>query len=214
MPMGDAFVRSMNVHLTRLFPPRKSPFKGVRNALISELAYRIYCAHLQRLSPLDRFEVEALALEVDGYIGRLERNVELEPMSLAERNEAYALSENLSRAVNYSMPGLQVTARPHFFGCGILDDCFGDLLVGSTLVEIKNVERDFRLADVRQLLCYCALNSVSSQYSIREIALLNAKSGLFYRTDLDSLATSSAGVTGSALLADIVRYITTDLPSK
>lgn len=216
--MGDAFVRSANAHLERVLPPRVSNFKGNRNSLISELSFRLFASRCLRTLPfsIDKTQVELLALvgEVHQYISRLERSEVLAPMTEIEIEEAIVWADRLMKSLNFSSPGQAVVPRPRFSGCGIVDDCEGDILVGKTLFELKNVERDFRLADIRQLLCYCALNFASKQYEIQSVAVINARSGQYYRIDLNELALTISGVSVSELLSEIVRYVTTDMPSR
>lgn len=153
--------------------------------------------------------------EVLRYISRLERFESfLLNMDQLEIAEAKSLTINLRNIRAYTNPGKSVQTRPRFSRCGIVDNCEGDIIVGTTLYELKNVERDFRIADLRQLLTYCALNHASRQYEIESIGLINARSGLTHRIDLNKFAFSTAGVSSSELFDDIIIYITADFPSR
>lgn len=220
MPMADAFVRQMNRTLTRVVPPCKSSFKGIRNSLISELSFRFYsCICNEKISISDLLNnvdlIGSIASDVCKYISRLERSeVAVPEMNAEEINEAVALAINLKNSMTYSNPGKNILTRPHFIGCGIVDDCEGDILVGTTLYELKNVERDFRLTDIRQLLTYCALNLASRQRDIDTVGLVNARSGLTYKMNVNKLSYLVAGVSADELFGDVIRYITVDTPSR
>jgi len=220
MPMAEAFVRQMNRTLTRVVPPCGSSFKGVRNSLISELSFRLYskiCNDEISLSDLlsDSALINLTADDVCRYISRLERSeVALPKMIAGEINEAVALAKNLKNCMTYTNPGKSIITRPHFIGCGIVDNCEGDILVGTTLYELKNVERDFRLTDIRQLLTYCALNTASGRRDIDTVGLINARSGLSYKMNVNKLSFLVAGVSSDELFGDVIRYITADSPSR
>jgi hypothetical protein len=220
MPMAETFVRQMNRTLDRVVPPCEGGHRGIRNSLISELSFRIYCEICN-----DQMLISNLAKNVDWianaadevcrYISRLERSeIPLAAMTVGEIAEAVALAKNLRNGINYSNPGKVVSTRPSFVGCGIVDNCEGDILVGETLYELKNVERDFRLTDIRQLLTYCALNLASGQRHIDMIGLINARSGLAYKMKINTLSLSVAGVSANELLGEVIRYITVDTPSR
>lgn len=220
MPMADAFVRNMNVSLQRAFPPRPAIFKGYRNALISELSFRLYSHCLNETISLDKLlknidQTKIIVDEVYRYISRLERTVIPIPiMEAAEIDESFELAKNLHNFMRFTNPGRTALTRPKFTGCGIVDDCEGDILVDTTLYELKNVERDFRLADIRQLLTYCALNFASRQREIDTVGLVNAKSGRWYKIKLNDLALSTSGMPANELLGEVIRYITVDTPSR
>lgn len=220
MPMADSFIRNMNKTLTRITPPCPNLSKGIRNSLISELSFRLYSfvcnGNMSIAELIENTElIDATAHEVSAYISRLERsNIPIPEMVNSEINEAIALTENLRKCMIYSNPGKIITTRPKFKGCGIVDDCEGDILVGETLYELKNVDRDFRVADLRQILTYCALNIASGEIKIDNIGLLNARSGLSYVANINKLSFLTAGVSADELLREVIRYITSDNPSR
>ncbi len=78
---------------------------------------------------------------------------------------------------------------PPFPGYGILANCRGDLLCGSTLVEIKanagrRYNKPFENRDFRQLIVYCALNYLAGhKYRISMINLFNPRMGFVWQSD-------------------------------
>ncbi len=221
MPLADAFVRAMNVSLER-FAKEPIPSVGppIRNALVSELAFRLYGDSLTNRVSLEKGSegqadrVQHLANEVRRYISALERGGEYEDIAAYEVGEAFALAARLDSFMKTHEIGKTVSARPKFTGCGIIDDCEADLLVGTTLYEVKNVERPFRIADIRQLLCYCALNLASREHSIESVGLVNARSGVFYRISLNALCLASSGVPAITLLSEIAGYVSMERASR
>lgn len=219
MPLADSFVRTMNATLVRFAPPLTGAGVASRNASISELSFRLYAESVsgQMLLvdgvPEQSQRVATIAQDVRDYISKLDRAGPVALATSAEVAEAFQLAQRLAACVATLEPGSKVTVRPRFSGCGVVDDCEGDLLVGDTLYEVKNVERRFRLADLRQLLVYCALNSTSSTFVIRRIGLLNARAGLYYRTSLNALCLSAAGASAVTLLSEIAAYMSSDRPS-
>jgi hypothetical protein len=219
MPLGDSFVRFMNSSLERFNMPVDSSKKGNRNSLISELSFRLYEHYIlskENLfnTPVNNPKLLELANEVIRYIARMDSHLLMEAMNEAEIKESKSWAQGLHLFEKYVCPGQHVAVRPNFNGCGIVEPCSGDLLIGTTLWELKNVERDFRLADLRQLLTYCALNYASQQYSIEKVGLVNARHGVYFQVSLGSLAIMSAAMTEGELLGEIIRYITMDAPSR
>lgn len=221
MPMGDAFVRTLNRNLPRFAEEKRPGLGSRRNSLVSEYAFRLYGEYVRGISaaslgfgswPADA-ERRELAEEVRQYISSLERNPDIPDMDSAELAEAQEWASRLAVFAFKKHPRESVIVSPLFCGCGVVDDCFGDLLVGRTLYELKNVERDFRLTDVRQVLCYAALNSVSHQYQIDSVGLINARAGVYYRTDVTAIALAVSGVSAAALFSEITNYISADRAS-
>lgn len=72
--------------------------------------------------------------------------------ALARRYDAFKLLDICEH-------GLEIS--PELPGCGVLGVCAADISAGSTLVEIKTVDRNFSSKDIRQVLIYLALDYCS-----------------------------------------------------
>lgn len=219
MPLGDSFVRFMNSSYERFNGPRELKLKSSLNSRISELSFRIFDASVKTgidlwSAPDGDPTVAELANDVVGYISRIDHNIAADVMSDAEIAGAKNWARSLRFFTMHMCPQQSITMQPTFDGCGIVDRCEGDMLIGTTLWELKNVERDFRLADLKQLLTYCALNYASQQYLIESVGVVNARQGVCFRISLTSLALMAAAMSESELLGEIVRYITMDAPSR
>ena len=101
----------------------------------------------------------------------------------------------------------QLELWPKFVGCGWLDSVEGDGLGGTILYEIKCGQSRFKGKDIKQILCYLALNHASKTYVIDRICLLNPRTGLLLRCTVDSLCRTISGATAPELLGDIVEYL-------
>lgn len=80
-----------------------------------------------------------------------------------------------------------VIAGPVFAGSNLVDGADGDLIIGSTLVEIKAINpRDLRLRDLQQVVCYALLDT-DDKYELSSIAILSARYGVLVTWQLDEL---------------------------
>jgi hypothetical protein len=187
---------------------------------VSELSFRLYAEGLSGNELLDgerlddSAKIRELAAEVREYISHLDLLLDYHEIQPGEIHESVALGKRLRDYFRHYERGHAIVARPQFLGCGIIDPCEGDLLAGTTLYEVKNVERDFRLADLRQLLCYCALNAASPTYKIDNVGLVNARGGVYYIVNLNALCLAAGGTSATALLSEIANYISVDRPSR
>lgn len=120
---------------------------------------------------------------------------------------AERLEEFFAKQIIESDGSAQLEIRPKLAGCGWIDAAEADVLFGNTLYEVKAGERHFRMTDLRQLLCYCALNFSSKQYEIRNAALINPRFGTLIRDELDSLCQQIAGASSADVLGEIISYI-------
>ena len=83
----------------------------------------------------------------------------------------------------------------------------GDGLGETTLYEVKCGQSRVRGKDLKQVLCYLALNYASRMYSIEEVAVLNPRRGIVLRSTVESLCRNIAGTSAAELLGDIVAYV-------
>lgn len=214
LPFAENFTRRLNMETEAYAPPFVLSVPSNRASLMSEMSFRFLKPALTgELMLLDRPKVLEVAQSAWEYVSRFADSGDLAEPSEREVDEALGLCANLHRF--FSEEGTRNTIHsPQFRGCGILDDCNGDVLSGSILYEIKNVDRAFRITDVRQLLVYCALNYASREHEIYTVGLVNGRSGRFYRIALDSLVLRLTGGTPPDLFDEIVRFISTEEASR
>lgn len=216
LPLGDSFIRTINRRLRAFAGEYPSQFPGSRNAAISELGFRIFSEvdHIILAGvpgeAVDAPLVLSLARQTETYIEQLDRTIGPREIRREERLEALVIARRLSDFFAFYETERPLITRPSFAGCGILHDSEGDVLAGSVLYEIKNVDRDFRLVDVRQLLTYAALNSAEPRYEIDVLALLNVRTGKYFRIGLNNLSLAAAGYSATRLLSEIINYLTAE----
>ena len=217
LPLSDAFTRQTNSQLQRFVSPLPGTSPAERSGLISELGFRYFAAvhagHLLAESTeLEPDEVrEQIEAEAVAYIARLPGHASYASApNNTERDEAKLIADRLQLFFNLYEQHVDLSVEPEFPGCGIVDRCCGDIKAGKTLYEIKNVGRDFRALDWRQLLVYCCLANVASEQAITMIGLINARHGTFARLTLDQVSLGLAGIASAELLAQIVYFISTE----
>ena len=106
--------------------------------------------------------------------------------------------------------GETIICKPPFPGCGLVDPCVGDILVGATLYEFKSVDRTFRSHDFRQVLVYAALSHACDAYTIETTELINLRRGVAFRASVDELIEGMSGRDRNWLLQHLVDFMTAD----
>lgn len=210
MPLGEMLVRAMNLALERFDAPMRSEVAASINGFINELGFRLAeSAFLKRATRAYSVLAEKLYHETETYIRRLPRPAT--PDSDAERraaiSDAVTLGNRLLSVISVKKGDRNVLFRPSFRGCGIHDDCEGDLLVGTELWEVKSGDRHFRQPDIRQLLSYCALNHASGIYVITDYRFINPRAGVTFCGSLHDLVRTVAGCEPETLYEEIVAFL-------
>jgi hypothetical protein len=141
------------------------------------------------------------------YISRLHRfpRLPLSPISKTGRSEAKVIAARLAHF--FAKRHRHFEVKPFFPGCGWVNDAEGDVLSGQILYEVKAGDRQFRLSDMRQLLCYCALDFSAKKYGIETVCLFNPRTGVVIEEDLELLCQKTAGSSSADVLGEIVAYI-------
>lgn len=172
--------------------------KSVYSIRTAEIIQQISKEALKRITRLRSIEGKVKAKGLHGTVDAFDIATRLEDFFVAEGEGVLKI-------------------QPRFKGCGILDSCYGDLLMGETLYEVKCVERNLRSIDIRQVLTYCTLNYLSHQYKITEVCIVNPRRGISFRFGVESLAQQAAGKNAAELFhqigAFLMNYETIQLPS-
>ncbi|ORF36569.1 hypothetical protein [Snodgrassella alvi] len=151
-------------------------------ALINETGFYLYKRmidnQVNKVSDLSQKEISNACNSVFAYIKTLDFNPEkLVPLDKSEVVESCRIAENLHHYFFYYEKGNLIQTSPHFPGCGLVSDCFGDVLAGTTLYEVKSGDRDFKIADLKQLFIYLTLSYSLHQNYISHIGLINPRLG-------------------------------------
>ena len=171
-------------------------FENTYKSLSAELGFRLFCKELnegeQSFTPQVIGKIEK---ETCNYIAKF-GDIDISRVTITEeeRIEAIWLKNNLIRFFKdiWKDKSLIIT-NPFFAGCGILDHCWSDIIVGDTLFEIKAVDRNFQAPDMRQLLTYLVLNYASKNYNIKRIGLLNPRRCVFYWDNINNAVAMISG---------------------
>lgn len=206
--MGSRFAYSTNP-LDKLYASGKS----LNHDVIAEVAFELF------VTSLDRLETVIELARDEGLIQQVTTNARARISKLAGHHAALIrdmelqlkiaieLAKRLEKYFNKHEEGRAIIVQPRFKGCGLLDSCYGDILVSPTLYESKMVDRNLRGVDLRQLLTYCALNYRSKQYLIENIAVINARRGIVYEFELEYLSRRVSGKTAPELLRQIADFL-------
>jgi hypothetical protein len=214
LPTADSFVRRMNLSLERYCLPTESRLEVNRDrrSVVNELSFRLFMslAKGKKLSINDKMK---MSLEVSHYIERLAPNINIDqPISKDEIEEAESLSSALAQYF-FDTDLNKLQFWPVFRGCGRINSCRGDILSNGKLVEVKAGDRHFRITDVRQIIAYLALNSISKQYEIQHIALVNPRKGLFFETTVEDLIKDCSQRKPVDVFGDIIDFLSSEVVS-
>jgi hypothetical protein len=138
-------------------------------------------------------------------MSRFPRNA-LESYSFSEKDR-HVIDTQVSHLKNRYIGNLSIS--PFFPGCGILDNCHGDILQGKKLIEIKAGERNIQPADIKQLIVYSALDwlSLSDKYQLDEIEIYNPRVGYLWENKLEDLLISITDVPKEDVFEQIGKYL-------
>jgi hypothetical protein len=214
LPRGSAVSRYINLQVERFAKPVRSTIPGRRRALVNEIGFRLFVEGLKdgevMAKRIDPDRIIEIGREVDQFL-----NKGLAPSgeddvgipSGEEIEEATILAHRISRYFLIYESKIKVIPEPYFAGCGILDSCRGDILAGSTLYEVKSAEGGFRLADLRQVLAYCALNHAQPLHAISSVGFINPRLGVFFTSDVEALVRSAAGMPADSFFFDTTHFL-------
>ncbi len=208
--MGEPYIRSQNAKPVRFSTAYHSTVPAGQRGVVNEGAFLVFEDAVKRSKHPMAFshtEVTGLLRQAAEFVATLRQSPSLFPddISVDVQLDAVRVAEKLYKFFMTERCGLLL--RPTFPGCGWLNDAQGDILCGHTLYEVKAGERHFRLADIRQVFCYCALDFSSKRDRIREVAVINPRAGTIIREDIDSLCRKVSGTGSADVLGEIVDYI-------
>jgi hypothetical protein len=211
-PTSEAFIRQVNLGLSeRWYRPLTGETVSARRAFVNELGFCLFrdlaggdWRGRGWVRPSDRDAVVQAAVgEAWRRVGPLAERAGDERIGVeeGELREAIGLAGRLQA---YFREVRELIIEPTFAGCGVVDQCRGDLLADSTLTEIKAGERPFRSVDIRQILTYLALNHAAPEpKAILEVCLLNPRLGLAFKTTVQDLCFNVSGLETRQLLDSV-----------
>ena len=176
----NRLVRKCNLQKLRFGDSLDSDIAPFRRALVNETGFQLFSSMVEGYivlsKNLDSEIVKEVAQNALDFICELEIGGNISPLNEVEFFEAKSIAD---RTYNYFFHYDNIEVNPMFSGCGIVSDCYGDVLADSTLYEIKSGDRGFRITDLKQVLTYCVLNYSDHKVTIDNIALLNPRLGVY-----------------------------------
>jgi hypothetical protein len=205
-PTCELFVRRLNMDGYERFDlPLVSSTASSRRALTAEYAFALFKYSLdwgtEPSLKSKRHSMHEMAWgEATRRLGAFGgRGTEIEAdLAGDELTEAVHLARRLWKY--FDERKMKTVLHPIFSGCGFISASEGDILSGTTIFEVKTVDRTFRGHDIRQLMTYAALNFASKQFSIDRIGLFNPRRGVFCDLDLNETSLEISGRPASELL--------------
>lgn len=211
LPMSDRFMRRLNLEARRYVEPFYSNVPPTYNALINEVSYRLY-KHRNKEEGFGSDEYDQVFSDTKVYIEKLSnQSLKMDrELRVAIDHDIHLLCDRLSMFYEQNNNKNNLRFDPEFNGCGIIDACFGDIIVGKTLYEVKAGAREFRAVDLRQLIIYLALNAQSKSYNIKNIGLLNPRTGKYWMNDVNEVFLSVSGASAVEILSNFVAIVSQD----
>ncbi|MFH0303398.1 hypothetical protein AAFX91_41065 [Bradyrhizobium sp. 31Argb] len=211
-PTCEHFVRRLNLGgLNRFDRPMTQPTKTTRRAVIAEYAFSIFVERRESSWAGSYDSKGQRETAWSKTVGRLaqysDQGLDVENrLNEEEDREVSEIANRLGRFFDGSRP---VVLRPMFTGCGYVDASEGDVLFGSTLYEVKTVERPVRSSDIRQTITYAALNSASGskQFEIQNVGLFNPRRGQYCDISVEHICSEISGRPAQELFAVIVQAL-------
>jgi hypothetical protein len=204
-PSADNFVRHINLASERFVAPYKSTSQPFLNGAINETAFRL-CRNMwgraeQNFKTASK-DAQSTWSEVCRWLG--EEPVGRYKLTNRVWQDVYTISRNIHSFI-LENTAIDVVFEPVFPGCGVISQCFGDVIVDEMLVEVKAGDRGFRATDLRQVFIYCALARAIGAPLITTICLMNPRWGVSWTSSVDDAATGCGASSSAELLDDIVR---------
>lgn len=150
--------------------------------------------------------MQRIVVDATAYIARknLSPGADFSFPRQEELDEIFELSARISR---FFFGARTVKISPVFNGCGIVDECEGDVIANDVLYEIKAGDRPFRSVDVRQIIAYLSLNCASWQYNITGAGLFNPRRGIHFEAPVHEFCKNMSGLSSAELVSAVVYEI-------
>jgi hypothetical protein len=214
LPMSKVFLRKMNKDLLLSTNDYylDSATDGRRRSFISLLGFNLFANSIGINNYLQLIKQNGIE-EVENLTRNQLKNYEFQEIGLLSKlteieiNEAIELAIRMRKFFIKYESNSQINISPFFKGCGFIENCFGDVIVNNTLYELKAVQRNFQVVDYKQLITYCALNYMSRQYDIKEIALYNPRSGNYFKHNIDQFSMMISGKPSTILFGEVIEFI-------
>lgn len=218
MPMGREFSKYLKRRDQRYLAPLVSRIEARRRGIVNELGFRVFAATSEEgTEAVDELAAEDLArltAETLSFFESVPPREELRPIGDDEVGEAREIARSIHRYLERKESRRPVVVLPPFSGCGVVDACHGDLLVGHTLYELKSGARRFQLDDLRQLIVYAALQQASGKGAVERFGLLNPRMGIALTFDPNEVLLMTAGRPAADVYTDLIEFVSAPANSR
>lgn len=163
--------------------------------------------HFRNIASNSKFALELSRDEGVLFMKRFQRN-NIDTYLFDESDRKIILKQVQNLVSRYKN---SILINPFFPGCGILDNCCGDIIQGKTLSEIKAGDRQIIPADLRQLIVYSALNwiSTSIKYEFDMIEIYNPRVGYSWSSSIDEFIFSIADISKEDIFDQLTKLLLT-----
>ena len=201
-PWLNSYSQTVNAYqLNRISAPCPELDKAEHRSINNTIAF--FC--FRNITSKLNCSLEETKDEVLQYMTRFPRNNVLTyEFNSYDQYIINGLLKNLQK-----IPEINLLFDPFFSGCGIIDNCRGDILQGNKLIEVKSGNRNIQPADIKQLIVYLALDWISSsnKYNIHQVEIYNPRVGFSWTTDTDDLFRSVTSFTKEEALEQLTKYL-------
>ena len=221
LPLHKLYIMNVNKNLTdRYHTEVASVVSGRRRSFVSEVAFRLVKRFIEENEDFSIERAEQKAEEVEKTtkerfrVYKNDENGLTNKMDDHEMEEVIHLSMSLYTFLKNIFDKKEIKFYPQFHGCGFVDTCYGDIIIEDTLIEVKTVDRNFRINDFKQLILYCSLNSVYGKFNIQRICLINPRKGKYFLGNIDDICIMLSGKPSFELYGEVVEFVSSGDLSK
>ena len=196
LPNLEAVLRALNLGCERIQRPLVPQTDPQRRDLISETGFRLAASKWRG----GRIEASDVSAAYESAVSFLVAEAELAgagsypPLNADEQSEVLEICRRIGEFIRHRSPRL-VRFFPEFPGMGLLGRCYGDMVIDSTVVEVKYVDRAFRSTDLKQAITYAALGSTSDKTGFDNIISYNPLRGTYIESEFYDLIFGASGRT-------------------
>lgn len=221
LPLHKLYIMNVNKNLTNRYQAEiGSVVSGRRRSFVSEVAFRLVKRFIEENEDFSIERAEQKVEEVEKTtkerfrVYKDDENGIINKLDDHEMVEVLHLSMSLNAFLNEIFDKKEIIFYPQFHGCGFVDSCYGDIIVEDTLIEVKTVDRNFRINDFKQLIIYCSLNSVYGEFNIQRICLINPRKGKYFLGNIDDICIMLSGKPSLELFGEVVEFVSSGDLSK
>lgn len=197
LPFSEVLIRDVN-RKWGIPPADKEEPVALTRAIANEGSVRLFRRMAGRGGAMDPQDVSDAIAEAASWLGAADYQLTKDEVAEVGDMAAHLHDKYRVQALVFG---------PRFRGCGLLHECEGDLIADTTLVEVKSGHRAFRSPDLRQLLTYAALNSLTRTHDIDSVELCNARLRRDVRFDLEALCVMISGESSVDIFGRIADFL-------